>query len=228
MSLFNVANITCAKCGHVYTMDVVGSVNADRRPDLREDILADRFQDSECPECKNRFRMEPLFSYADVGRNQWIACMPARDMARYRAGEASAKALFERSYGPGAPKAAREVGETLMPRVTFGWPAVREKLLIRELDLDDVVVEEVKLDLMRRIPRAPMQAGIEIRLIGMDDDRMRFQWLGSEDESIKAEVSIGKELYDVIAGNPDEWKEVRELLTDGYFIDMQKMYMDGA
>ena len=45
-----------------------------------------------------------------------------------------------------------------------------QKYAVAGIDLDDVVVEEVKLDLMRRIPRAPMQAGIEIRLIGMDDD----------------------------------------------------------
>lgn len=229
MSLFSTNSITCAKCGEIFTMEVVGSINADRRPDLREAILSDSFQDSTCPSCGNAFRLEPSFTYVDAARGQWILSMPAREMPGYRAAESQAASLFARSYGADAPQAAQEVGVHLVPRLTFGWPAAREKLLIRELGLDDAVVEMVKLDLLRRVPEAPLAPGVEMRLVGLENERLRFAWLGAEDEGVLSDVSIGRELYDVIAADTAGWAEIRELLTDGNFVDMQKTYMgDGA
>ena len=229
MSLFSNNSINCAKCGEIFTMEVVGSINADRRPDLREAILADSFQDSTCPSCGNASRLEPSFTYVDAGRGQWILSMPAREMPAYRAAEAQAASLFARSYGADAPKSAQEVGVSLVPRLTFGWPAAREKLLIRELGLDDTVVEMVKLDLLRRVADAPLAPGVEQRLVGMENERMRFVWLGAADEGVLSDVSVGREIYDVIAADTTGWGEIRELLTDGYFVDMQKTYMgDGS
>jgi len=151
MSLFSTRSITCEKCGNVYTMDEVGSINADRRPDLRQAILDDNFQDAVCPECGHSFRLEPLFTYLDVGRGQWLACYPARQMETYHNEEVAAQEMFDKSYGVDAPKAAQAIGGMLTPRITFGWPAAREKLLLHELGLDDVIVEMTKLDLMRRL-----------------------------------------------------------------------------
>lgn len=225
MSLFTQSNFTCDNCQHVYAMDVVASINADRRPDLRDAILANNFQDSVCPNCANTFRLEPMFSYMDVGRGQWLACMPARDMATYRKGEADAKALFAKIFGDEAPADSREVGDALSPRITFGWPAAREKLLIRELGLDDVVVEETKLDLMRRLPSASLEPGVELRLVGMENERMRFQWVSAADESVKSSLSVGRELYDAIAADQEGWADIRSVLTDGYFVDMQKTFI---
>ena len=225
MSLFSTNSLNCAKCGELFTMEVVGSINADRRPDLREAILVDSFQDARCPACGNASRIEPDFTYVDAGRGQWLLAMPAREMPHYRAREAQASALFASTYGGRAPQAAQEVGVTMKPRLTFGWPAAREKLLVRDLGLDDAVVELVKLDLLRRVSEAPMAPGVEQRLVGLENDRMRFAWVGAEDEGVLSEVSIGRELYDAIAADAEGWAEIRSLLEDGFFVDMQKAYM---
>jgi hypothetical protein len=225
VSLFTNSNYTCGQCGHLYAMEVVGSVNADRRPDLRTAILDETFQESACPSCANTVRMEPSFTYVDAGRGQWIASMPAREMAEYRAGERHAAELFSKSYGALAPAAAQAVGAGLQPRLTYGWPAVREKLLIRELGLDDATVELMKLDLLRRMPDAPLRPGVELRLVSMEEDRMRFEWVGAEDEAVINGLSIGRELYDAIAADSAGWAALRGVLLDGFFVDMQKTYM---
>lgn len=225
MSLFNQSNLTCLKCQHVYAMDVVASINADRRPDLRDEILDNKFQDTTCPACGNSTRMEPMFSYMDVGRGQWLACMPARDLATYRTGEADAKSLFAKIFGADAPEESQEVGDSLQPRITFGWPAVREKLLIRELGFDDVVVEQMKLDLIRRLPEVSLAPGVELRLVAKDADTLRFHWVDSTSEDVTAELSVDRELYDAIDDDKEGWAEIRTLLTDGYFVDMQKTFI---
>ena len=81
MSLFQSVNLTCPSCDSLITMDSVGSVNADRRPDLRDDIIHNRFQDVTCENCGNSFRLQPNFNYLDAGRGQWIAGMPALETA---------------------------------------------------------------------------------------------------------------------------------------------------
>lgn len=225
MSLFSNPTLTCESCGHVYSIDAVESINADRRPDYREAILGNQFQDMVCPNCGYSFRLAPLFSYLDVGHGQWIACWPAPRMPEYRAAEAEATELFNKTYGPEAPAAAHELGAGLSPRVTFGWPAVREKLLIGELGLNDVVLEMMKLDLLRRLPEAPVQTGVELRLIERQDERLRLRWLNAQDESMISQISVGTELYDAIAADETGWAEIRAMLTDGPFVDMQKTYM---
>jgi len=205
----------------------VGSVNADRRPDLREDILSDRFQDIECEACQEGFRLQPQFNYLDVGRGQWIAAMQADRMRTHLQVEDEAALLFSESYGDNAPAAAQQVGKDLKMRVTFGWPAVREKLLLREHDLDDVVVEMMKLHILRSVPSVPMAEGIELRLVDIneDNDAFVFTWLETATEKAIEGLSVPRDLYAAIAANTTAWEPMRTRLENGAFVDMQKLYM---
>lgn len=225
MSLFQPLNMACPVCGKLVTVDAVGSVNADRRPDLRDDILANAFQDMTCPSCKGSFRLQPNFNYLDAGRGQWIASMPGSRMPHYLEIEDKVTELFDTSYGKDAPPAAQTVGRDLAVRLTFGWPAVREKLLIREHGLDDAVVEMLKLDLLRRLPRAPLAPGVELRLIDVSDTVLLMVWLETSSEDIKGDVQVPREMYDGIAAHSEEWAPIRAELENGPFVDMQKLYM---
>ncbi len=225
MSLFRPKNLTCPSCGAAITMDAVGSINADRRPDYREDIMENRFQDVTCGACQATFRLQPDFNYLDAGRGQWIAALPAGEMPGYLEAEDEASALFATSYGDQAPKAAQAVGDALAMRVTFGWPAVREKLLLREHDLDDGVVELVKMDVMRRIPSAPLAQGVELRVVDVTEEMLVMVWLHTDTEKVIEELQVPRPLYDAIAGEPELWGPVRSQLENGPFVDMQKLYM---
>ncbi|NSY37475.1 CpXC domain-containing protein [Leisingera sp. ANG59] len=227
MSLFHPVNLVCPHCEAPVTMMAVGSVNADRRPDLREDILKDRFQDNECGACGESFRLQPQFNYLDAGRGQWIAAMPASRLRDHLELEDESQALFDTSYGAQAPAAAREVGSGLAVRLTFGWPAVREKLLVRQLGLDDAIVEMTKLHILRSVESVPMAEGIELRLVDTDEeaDGYVFAWLETASEKYIEYMTVPTELYRAIQGNPEGWAAVRSRLEDGCFVDMQKLYM---
>lgn len=225
MSLFRPRNLVCPNCESAITMEAVGSVNADRRPDYRDAILASDFQDTTCPNCNETFRLQPEFNYLDAARGQWIASLPADRMPQYLAAEDDATALFATSYGERAPKAAQDVGKNLDVRVTFGWPAVREKLLIRQHDLDDVMIELTKLDVLRRVPSAPLKPGTELRLTAVTDDMLVMVWIDTASEGVIEELLVPRALYDAIARDEESWAPTRAKLTDGPFVDMQKLYM---
>jgi hypothetical protein len=225
MSLFRPVNLVCPSCKALITMDAVGSVNADRRPDLRQAILENRFQDTTCGKCGHSVRLQPEFNYLDAGRGQWIAALPAPRMPHYLDAEDEAVALFRASYGEGAPAAARVVGETLAVRVTFGWPAVREKLLLRGDGLDDVAIELAKLDLMRRRASAPLKPGVELRVLTLAGDLLQFGWLVTDTEEVLETFAVSRGIHDQVAEAPAAWAKLASQLTDGPFVDMQKLYM---
>lgn len=227
MSLFHPVNLLCPQCEAPVSMSAVGSVNADRRPDLRDDILENRFQDAACPACGESFRLQPQFNYLDAGRGQWIAAMPANRLRDHLELEDEANDLFSTSYGSQAPAAAQEVGKGLTVRLTFGWPAVREKLLLRQLELDDVIVEMMKLHILRSVETAPLAEGIELRLVDVDEETGSyvFAWLETASEKYIEYLNVPSELYQVIHDNPEGWAAIRGRLETGPFVDMQKLYM---
>ena len=148
MSMFDTATATCPKCGTEAELEVVLSVNADRRPDLRAEILDGSFQAVPCAKCGTRVRLEPEFVYFDLGRRQWIVVHPADAVDGWAEAEQHARAIFEESFGTGAPAQVRELTEGVAPRVVFGWPALQEKLLCADLALDDTALELLKLAIL--------------------------------------------------------------------------------
>ena len=225
MSLFHPVNLICPACEGAVTMMAVGSVNADRRPDFRDSILDDSFQDVTCGTCDESFRLQPQFNYLDAGRGQWIAAMPAGRLRAHLEVEDEISVLFADSYGPKAPQAAQSVAEGLEVRVTFGWPAVREKLLIRANDLNDIILEMMKMHILRSVPSAPIEEGVELRCVQVGEDAMTFVWLETFTEKPIQEISGPRAVYDAIAANPEGWAKTREKLENGAFVDMQKLYM---
>lgn len=225
MSLFRPVNLVCPNCKELIVMEAVGSINADRRPDYRDAILADDFQDVTCGSCDHSFRLQPQFNYLDVGRGQWIASLPAARLPEYLAAEDEATDLFDKSYGAQASDAARAIGDELDMRVTFGWPGVREKILIREHELDDVILEMAKLDILRSVTSAPLAPGTELRLVAVLEDDLAFVWLDTASEDAVSNLVVSRDVYDDIAANADDWAATRERLEDGPFVDMQKLYM---
>src|SRR5664279_3669620 len=145
MSLFKTIEIKCPACGVTTPFEAVHSVNADRRPDLRKEILANEFQRVQCGACDAPFRLDPSFNYIDLKRGQWIAALPVVELENWKQREDAARQTFALAWG----EEAREIGAGLRPRLTFGWPALREKILAREHGLDDVALEACKATAMR-------------------------------------------------------------------------------
>ena len=66
MSVFHTETVNCPACATPVEFKLVFSVNADRRPDLREAIVAGTFQRQPCPSCGAEFRVDPEFTYMEL------------------------------------------------------------------------------------------------------------------------------------------------------------------
>lgn len=203
----------------------MGSVNADRRSDLRDEILEGSFQTVSCSACAHAFRLEPDFNYLDVGRGQWIAALPARNLRDHLEIATDKQAVFDLSYGSQAPAAAQSVGQGLQQRLVFGWPALREKLVLQEIGFDDVLWEVAKLDLLRSLPEAPLAEGVDLRLLGLRQDMLDLAWIRADSEKHLNDFQVSRALYDDIVAAPAPWAAVQALLGASMFVDIQKLFM---
>jgi hypothetical protein len=224
MSRFSSTTLTCPRCGAPTAFDAVHSVNIDRSPALRASILDESFQRTTCPKCGTDFRLDPDFNYVDHGQTLWICAKPLALLTSWKQEEAAANDLYEQVYGTRGSAFMQKVGKTLRRRLTFGWAAVREKLLADDHLLDDVTLELCKSFVLRNSASAPVGLGSELRLIDLDGDVLVLGWMRSQDETVNETVRVKRALYEQIAADEDgAWAPLRAELSEGSFVDMNRL-----
>lgn len=228
MSMFKRQTLTCPACAEVFEVDVVDSVNADRRPDLRAKILDGSFQVQECPSCGATFRIDPLFNYLDIGRGQWISVQPVSGIGDWTLHEEEANVTFRKAYGDAAPPAAREIGEGLRPRLVFGWAALREKLLAADEAIDDLDLECAKLAVIRGFGGAPIRTGVEFRMLQAEGDTLFVTWIEAESEATVDALTAPRSLIGSIGAAPETWNPIKAQLSQGPFVDVQRLWIGNA
>lgn len=228
MSIFVDVTAVCGQCGTKKEVALAASVNADRRPDLRAEIIEGVFQATDCPNCGSRMRLPAHLTYIDINRGQWILVETGADVVRWAEVETEADRLYATAFGDKAPALAREMGKGIKPRLVFGWPALREKLLAQEAGLDDVTLELTKIAIMRAVPLPPMGDLMEMRLSEATDAELAFWWHDGATEEAVSEVRVERAVYDAIAGDPGPWEPLRRDVAAGLFTDMKRIFIGDA
>jgi hypothetical protein len=223
MSRFQTQTFPCPKCQEPVEFGLAASVNADRRPDFRLAILDGSFQRGTCSACSYSFRVEPELTYMDAGRRQWILVKTAQDVTDWITLEKTALQTLDLAYGPHAGAAAREIGRGLQARITFGWAALREKILCCEHGLDDITLEQMKLSLTTGLDSSPISDDVELRLDKVEGDHLLMAWIQASSERPVETIEVPRALYDEIAADTQGWKDVRADLMAGPFVDLQRL-----
>jgi hypothetical protein len=224
MSLIRTQTITCPACENQSRHEIAESVNADRRPDLRDAILDDSFQRIICPVCGGALRFSPHMTYFDSERHQWILALPAHDRPIWESFESGALDIFNRGFGPAAPRMAQSLGKTLTSRVTFGWSGLREKLLCVQFGVNDADLELLKVLLMGTVESTHVRDDAALRLIGVDaSGDLLIGWVSDDNESVDETLTVPRSLLGDIASDPDAWDALRAEIANGSFVDATKL-----
>jgi hypothetical protein len=221
MSRFHPETAPCTACGEKIEVDVVASIHADRRPDLRAAVLDDSLQREQCPKCSAALRLEPELTYVDASHGLWVLVKPARLVAEWTDLEDTARTTFARAYGDEAPPDARTAGARLKPRIAFGWAALREKALCAEHGVDDVALELAKLAILRTSSEPPLGDDTELRLVKADAANLTLEWrVAGSDERLEA-LEVPRSLLKEVAGDAG-WAPLRAELNEGPFVDIDR------
>ena len=117
----------------------------------------------------------------------------------------------------------------LTPRVVFGWIALNEKLIAQEAGVDDVLLELAKSALISTDTGGPeVGVGNELRLIGVEEDKLVLGWFPRGSEELIDVVAIPKDLLQEIDSQPDQWKDLRDELAKSYFVDYRRFFISVA
>jgi hypothetical protein len=200
----------------------VHSVNADRRADLREAILDRSFQRQACPACAFVFRMEPEFSYIDIGRGQYFAVWPASRQDEWAELEKRSQEVFDKSFGSAAPEEARALGKKLVARTVFGWAALNEKMIAAEAGIDDRILELAKLGAIRNLDHAPISPAVEFRLVKAQTDKLMLGWIRTATDELVELVSLPHMALGEIEASPADWTALRDDIGAGMFVDYRR------
>ena len=222
MSIFRTYELNCPACNTPVRFDLVMSVSADRRPDLREAILDGSFQRKVCPACATAFRPEPEFTYIDFARGQYIFVYPVDKRPAWQEWEAKAAAIFDSTLGKNATKEAVALGKKVDPRVVFGWPALIEKILARQAGIDDRTLEVAKILVMQNSDESPVPGQLELRLVGDEDGDLIFAWVHALDRTVGDAMRVPRSLIAEIETQPTAWKGVRDDVSEGLVVDFQR------
>ena len=149
------------------------SVNADRRPDLRDAIVAGTFQRQPCPSCGTEFRVDPEFTYMELRHGLYIGVWPVAKRGQWQACAEKTAETFEEGLGKGASPEAAKLGVGIEPRAVFGWPALVEKLIARQAGIDDRTLELAKVMALRHGSETPVPGQRELRLVEAGAERLR-------------------------------------------------------
>jgi hypothetical protein len=222
MSVFRTQTLPCPMCGAEVDFELVISVNADRRPDLRAAILDNSFQRQACPSCSTNFRVDPEFTYMDMGRGQYIGVWPVARRSEWRQCSERTQQAFDAALGAGASPAARKLGEKMQPRVVFGWPALIEKILARQAGIDDRTLEIAKVVAMGSGSEAPLPGQRELRFVALSGDDLVLAWVTTAESRLSAPMKVPRQLIADIEAEPAAWQELRDDVAEGLVIDFQR------
>jgi len=223
MSIFHTATIVCPTCNTPAEVDRSASVNADIRPDLRAAIVDGSFQATTCEKCGTKLRLPPHLTYLELGRKLWIAAEPSTMLEDWAGVEDSIWNVYSRAFGEEASPAARELAIGVKPRLVFGWPAFREKLICADLGLDDVTLELLKMSIMRNVNNPPMADETELRLVGGTPEELEFAWIETVPEERVAALKVPRDVYDSIVENPEPWEELRAKFDQVFLVDLRRL-----
>jgi hypothetical protein len=225
MSIFIPVHARCGTCGTDVQTNLAASVNADRRPDLRQAILDRTFQAMICPNCGTQVRLPAHLTYIDMARHQWILVEDIGRIEQWRDVETEADELYGKTFGDAAPPIQRAIGDDMVPRLVFGWPALREKLLADEARIDDTILELLKISILRNVPGPPLNDGTELRLFEADEARLRLRWINATTEEGIADLPVARDLYDALAADLIPWAALKGDLEAGLFVDMKRILL---
>ncbi len=222
MSIFRTLEAHCPTCDTAVAFELVYSVAADRRPDLREAILDGSFQRQACPSCGASFRADPEFSYMDIGNGLYIGVWPASTREQWREHAGRTQAVFDEMLGVGASAEAREIGAKLTPRAVFGWAALVEKILARQAGIDDTVLEVAKVAVTRMLEDMPLPGAHEFRLLRLEGADPVFGWVRTADGTVQGALRVPRRFIAAFETDPEKWQAARAKVADGLVVDFQR------
>jgi len=232
MSITRTERVTCS-CGTPVEVVVADSLNAGRHPHLKQAILDRTLHAFTCGVCGQRFVIEKDLLFFDFERKQFFCMYPRRDRAREAACSGEVKRAYQRWMGEHAPQFIIADGRDFLVRACFGYEELREKIVIDDAGLADLVVEALKIDILNADPWFRDAGVMTLRLdrvLPAGELRLVPEWLVPPEPApapvpvIERRVAtVSRAIYDEIDARFDDILVTHPELAGGAHVSMLRL-----
>lgn len=206
MSILRDEQVVCA-CGTPVRMTVADSINATRLPHWKQALLDRTLHVFRCDACQRLLVVEKDVMYIDFDRRQFFCMYPRTERANEAALSAQVKRAYQLWLNDNAPPFLAEAGKDFLVRVCFGYEELREKVVIDDAGLSDLVVEALKLDILTAEPWFEQAGVVTLRLDAVAEDgalRLVPEFLEPPPAGEPKVVTASRELYNAVDDRFDD------------------------
>lgn len=221
MSVYQGRKLVCPACGSVMHRDVCVSLNGNRVPAVVDEIRAGRFQRFPCDGCGQVVVADGPLIYTDFDRKHWVGCFPRTVEAAWRVLEHQPAESFRRAMIDHAAPVIRAEADGYLVRTVFGLPALAEKILIWDHGLDDMVVEVVKLEVLRAPDGPSFDLAHRPRFLTVEGGALLLALDGDE------RVRVPRGWYDAVAGGLLRYAATLDAVAAGPYVDIGRATLPG-
>jgi CpXC protein len=205
MSTLRSADVICGACQHRFAAEIADSLNVERMPAARKAVLDRTLNGAACPSCMAWISVTQPVLYVDMPRGLWIYCLPAAERGDLAGREAEAIEAFADAFRRDRNAAIVQTWrDRLTMRLVFGYEQLREKVVCADAELDDVIVELLKEQVLLAVP-ALLARGARVTLEQASATTLTF-WTRADGEEELDVVEVARAAYEQLAAR-------RELLA---------------
>lgn len=203
------------------------SLKASRHLGLREQVLQRQLHRFDCPSCQRRLIVDSDFFWFDFHRKQFIGVFPSGMRSEAERCESVLASTFAFTMKQQAPRMIQEYSRGFLVRTVFGVEELREKIVIHDAGLDDVVVEMVKIELLAAHPELLRRGVVCMRLDSFLDDGSLLMFPEAKDGTLLGTPPIGigvkREICDAIVPHREELLKERSAIVSGSHVSMRRL-----
>jgi hypothetical protein len=199
MGLFHPFTIRLSD-GETMVVHLATAVNAERFPEIRASIVDGTLHRFSHPKTGKSFTVEAPFMYTDMGRDTFFAVHPPK--SRFAWIDDSQALEQELDKVPGSLSSY----DKRYARVVYGLGELREKLIAQDAELDDRIVELMKVFLIHEHPFLIQKPRLRLMFDGVDDEKFGFVAAFYHDREA-FEVSVPRDIAEELVEDQDNLKK---------------------
>jgi hypothetical protein len=199
MAIFHPHTVRCP-CGNRLEVQLADSVNVKRQPEARQRILSGELHRAACSACGQTMTVEKPFYYTDFDRNVLFKVLPTSERHTWK----QASTDLDKASGF-IPADLSDAGARTL-RVLFGMDELREKIVAQDANIDDRLLELLKVLVVYEHPILLKWARLRLVLEEVTETELRFS-AGYEHDQRRFHIAMPKDVADDLADHPEMAKK---------------------
>jgi len=213
----------CPHCQSKNAFTWYGSLNLDRDIKMKTDLLGSGgLSLIKCSDCQVQYQEEPDLAIIYLSKRLWLIGHPIQQISNWKRLEKESLQNFTSTFGPNANSGFEALGLKVNPRVVFGWPALIEKILIYENNLDEKLIELAKYLIQKNL--GPSGREHELRFYCKDNDQFVFRSYNQKTRRLLTDkFSISTEMVESFKNENSDWGDFEKHFENTAWFDSQRI-----